>query len=107
MRAEAVPGAADVPDRLALLDVLAAGDGDRRLMAVRGREVAAVVDDDEVAVARLPAAVDDRAGGGGRDRRAHRHADVDPLVETAPARPERARDRPAHRPDQSGPPRPP
>ena len=69
-------------------------------MAVRGCEVAAVVDHDEVAVARFPAAVDDRAAGGGVDRRAVADADVDPLVHAPPAPAERARDRALNRPDQ-------
>src|SRR5581483_12335931 len=69
VRPEAVPGAADVADRLALAHVLAARDGDLRLVAVGSGEVAAVVDHDEVAVAALPPAVDDGAGGGGGDRR--------------------------------------
>ena len=62
MGPRAVPGAADVSDHLALAHLLAAGDRDRALVPVGRREVAAVVDHDEVAVARLPAAVDDGAG---------------------------------------------
>src|SRR5262249_39119701 len=102
VRAEAVPGAADVPDHVALVHVLAAGDGDRALGAICGREVAAVVDHRQVAVTRLPAAVDDRAARRGVNRRPIAHADVDSLVHPAPAPPERARDRPAHGPDEPG-----
>ena len=100
VRPEAVAGTADVTDHVALAHLLAARDRDRALMAVGGREVAAVVDHHEVAVALLPAAVDDRAAGGGVDRRAVADADVDPLVHPSPAPAERARDRPLHRPDQ-------
>src|SRR5689334_15239226 len=92
VRAEAVAGAPDVADRLALRDLLAAADGDRRLVAVGGRQAAAVVDDHEVPVPALPAAVDDRPGGGGVDGRAVADADVDALVHAAPAPAERARD---------------
>src|SRR6266536_34514 len=100
VRAGAEAGAADVADHLALRDVLAAGDRDARLVAVRRGEAAAVVDHHEVAVAGLPAAVDDAAGSGGVDRRAVWDADVDAGMEPAPAGAERARDRAAHGPDE-------
>src|SRR5205807_5328074 len=68
MRAEAVPRAPDVADHLALRDA-AATDGERRLVRVRRRETAAVVDDREVPVAAHPAGEDDgtarRRGNGG------------------------------------------
>src|SRR5258705_12965421 len=101
VRAGAVTGAADVADHVALGDLLAARDGDRALMAVGGRKVAAVVDHDEVAVSRLPTAVDDRARRRGLDRRAHSDSDVDPLMHAPPAPAERARDRAVHPPDQT------
>ena len=87
----------------ALRDLLADGDGDPRLVAVGGREAAAVVDHDEVAVAAEPAGVDHGAGRGRGDRRAVRGTEVDPLVHPAPAPAERARDRRAHRPDRAAP----
>ena len=61
-----------------------------------------MVDHDEIAVARLPAAVDDRPGCCRMDRRAVADADVDALVHPAPAPAERAGDRPGDGPDQSG-----
>src|SRR4051812_14192626 len=85
VRAEAVPGAADVADYLPLGDLGAVPDREARLVAVRSREAAAVVDDDQVAVAALPASRDDRAGGGGADRRPVADADVDALVHPSPA----------------------
>src|SRR5205085_12420674 len=100
VRAEAVTRAADVADYVALPDLLAARRCDRALVGVRGREAVAVVDHDEVAVALLPAAVDDRARGRGADRRAVRDADVDPLVHPAPAPAERTRDGAVDGPDQ-------
>src|SRR3954454_2713897 len=76
MRPRAVAGAADVADDLAAAHALAAPDCDRALVAVRGGETAAVVDHVEVAVAAHPAAIDDRAGAGGADRRAVADGDV-------------------------------
>ena len=46
-----VAGVADVADDVALVDVLALAGGEARLVGVQGREAAAVVDDDDVAVA--------------------------------------------------------
>src|SRR3954453_17708021 len=94
--------AADVADRLALRDDLADRDGEARLVAVRGRDPAAVVDRDEVAVARPPTRVDEARGGGGMDRRAVADADVDPFVHPTPAPTEWTRHRPVHRPDEAG-----
>src|SRR5205085_1533037 len=99
--ARAVACAADIADDVALGDLLAARDRDRALVAVGGCEIASVVDDDEVAVAGFPPAVDDRAGGGGMDRGPRARSDVDALVHASPAPAERARDRPADRPDQA------
>ena len=53
-----------------------------------------MVDHDEVPVARFPAAVDDRAGRGGVDRRAVARRRCRCLVHAAPAPAERARDGP-------------
>src|SRR5207248_4666918 len=102
VRAGAVSRASDVADHVALVHLLAAGDRDRALVTVGGREVAAVVDHDEVAVAGFPAAVDDRPARGGPDRGAIADADVDALVHAPPAPAERARDRAVDRPDQAG-----
>src|SRR4051794_32094951 len=94
--------AADVADRLALRHDLADRDGEARLVAVGGRDPAAVVDRDEVAVARHPARVDDAPRRGGVDRRAVADTDVDPFVHPPPAPAERARHRAVHRPDEAG-----
>src|SRR5947207_5861217 len=101
VRAEAVAGAADVADRLALGDDLADRDGNPGLMAVRGRDPAAMVDCDEVAVAGHPARVDDAPRRCGMDGRSVADADVDPFVHPAPAPAERARDRAVDRPDEA------
>src|SRR5438093_13650532 len=77
MRPEAVAGAADVPDRLPLRDRLPHARGDARLVGVRRREPAAVVDRYEVPVALHPARVHDPPGGCGVDRRARGGGDVD------------------------------
>src|SRR6476661_6988850 len=100
VRAGAVAGTADEADHVALRDLLPTGDGDPALMPVGGREVTTVVEHDEVAVALFPAAVDDRSGRGGVNRRSVGDADVDALVHASPSPAERARDRPADRPDQ-------
>src|SRR5579864_5328448 len=94
MRPGAEPRTAGVADDVALSDVLVAAHGDARLVAVCGREPVVVVDDDEVAVARLPAAPDDGAGRGRVDGRALGDADVDARMEASPTRAERAGDRP-------------
>src|SRR5262249_37320338 len=86
MRAGGEPGHADVADRLALADVLA--DLDRtemRHVAVQRAVVAAVLDDDDVAVAGLPAAERYSAVAGGVDRRARRRRLVAAPVRTAGA----------------------
>ena len=77
VRTGAEAGAAGVADHVALRDVLVAAHRDARLVPVRGREAVVVVDDDEVPVAGLPAAVDDRPRRGSVDRRALGNADVD------------------------------
>src|SRR5919197_1609598 len=100
VRAEAVAGAADVADHLALRDRRSVPDRERRLVPVGGREPLAVVDHRQVAVPRHPTRIDDRARRGRMDRSAVWDADVDPLVHAAPAHAERARDRPLHRPDE-------
>ena len=71
-----------------------------RLVAVRGREAAAVVDHGQVSVATEPPGVDDASGRGGRDRGPVGGTEVDPLVHSAPAPAERARDRRADWPAQ-------
>src|SRR5215211_5858468 len=100
VRAEAVARAADVPDRLALRHG-AAADREARLVGIGRRQPAAVVDDDQVAVAAHPAGVDDDAGRGRGDRSPIPDGDVDSLVHAAPAPPERAHDGSADRPDQA------
>src|SRR5262249_7191764 len=85
VRTEAVAGAADVADHLALRDVCAAPDREAGLVRIGGREAAAVVDDDDVPVALLPAGHDDCAGRRGVNRRPVADADVDPFVHAADA----------------------
>src|SRR5439155_4662751 len=80
VRAEAMAGAADVADHLALRHMRAAADREAGLVGIRGREAVAVVDDDDVSVALLPAGDDHRSGRGRVDRRAGGGADVDALV---------------------------
>src|SRR5215207_6118624 len=82
--AEAVARAAHVADHLALRDG-ATADGEARLVRVRGREPAAVVDDDQVPVAAHPPCVDHDARSGRGDRRAVPGGDVDSLVHPSPA----------------------
>src|SRR5215211_8132593 len=91
---------ADGADRLALRDG-AAAHVEGRLVAVRGREAAAVVDDGDVAVAVHPAGVDDRARGGRVDRGPAGGSDVDTFVHAAPTPAEAARDWADDRPDQA------
>src|SRR5215211_2150392 len=91
---------ADGADRLALRDG-AAAYVEGRLVSVRGREAAAVVDDGDVAVAVHPTCVDDRARGGRVDRGPAGSSDVDTFVHAAPTPAEAARDRAADRPDQA------
>src|SRR4051794_16650880 len=103
--AEAVAGAADVPDHLSLRHERAAGDGDRRLMTVAGGEAVAVVNECEVAVTTGPAGEDDGAARGRVDRRPRRDADIEPRMRRAvavaeAARAERAGDRPVRGPDE-------
>ena len=99
--AEAVARAARVADDLALRDALADGDADARLVAVTGRQPAAVADAGVVAVAADPAGDQDAAGLGGVDRRARRHRDVDARVQAAPAHAERRDDRAVDGPDEA------
>src|SRR5262245_14392021 len=101
MRAEGVPGGADLAEHFALADLLAVRDVDPLLVPVGRRDAAAVVDDHEVAVAAHPAGVDDRAARGCPDRCPGADTDVDALVHAAPAIAERARDRPVDRPDEA------
>src|SRR5690349_15588070 len=101
MRPGREAGRADVADHLALVDVLAGRDGDARLVAVRRRDAAAVVDDHEVPEPVEPTGVDDRSGGRGADGRARTGGDVEPVVEAPPAGAEAARDRPGDRPHES------
>src|SRR5919109_963392 len=100
VRAEAVPGAPDVTDHLSLRDGPAA-HREARLVSVRGREPAAVVDDDEVPVPAHPAGVDDGSGSGRVNGRAVTGRDVNPLVHPAPAHPEAAHDGSGDRPDET------
>src|SRR5262249_19503155 len=96
--AEAIAGAPDGADPLALRHVASRAHGDRGLVAVRSRKAVPVVDDREISIAALPTGEDDGSGGCGPDRRSGGHADVDPRMERAVAvaqapRSERARDR--------------
>src|SRR5829696_6338723 len=99
--AEAVPGAADVADHLALAHARAHRGPVARLVRVAGRERAAVVDARVVAVAAGPAQQHDAAAVGGADRRSRRHGDVDARVQAPPAHAEAGDDRPVDRPDQA------
>src|SRR4029450_13613124 len=97
VRPEAVAGAAPIADRLALRDDLADGDGDARLVAVGGRDPAAVVDRDEVSVAGHPARVDDTPRGCRPDRGAVADPHVDALVHPPPPPPATAHRGPVYR----------
>src|SRR5829696_2481568 len=97
--AEAVPGAADVADHLALAHARAHRGPVAGLVRVAGRE-RAVRDARVVAVAAGPAEQHDTAGIGGADRRARRDADVDARVQAAPAHAERRDYGPVDGPDQ-------
>src|SRR5215204_2817859 len=99
--AEAVPGAADVADHLALAHARAHRGPVARLVRVAGRERAAVVDARVVAVAAGPAQQHDAAAVGGADRRSRRHGDVDARVQAPPAHAEAGDDRPVDGPDQA------
>src|SRR5262249_37366416 len=70
-------------------------------VGVPGREPAAVVDVDDVPVARDPARDDDCSCSSSMNRSSGSRTDVDALVHPAPAHSERARHRPVHRPDQA------
>src|SRR6187399_1276769 len=101
--AEAVAGAADVADDVALRDALSRADREGRLVRVTGLQAAAVVKAGEVAVTAafgFGLEQDHGAGGGGANRRARRHRDVDSLVHATPAHAEGGYDRPVDRPDE-------
>src|SRR4051794_2471050 len=87
VRAEAEASAVADPDHLALAHVLALADGEARLVRVAGRDPAPVVDAGEVAVAAARGLglgeLHDPVGGG-VDRRAARHPDVDAGVAAFP-----------------------
>src|SRR6478735_6135318 len=100
---EAVAGATDVSDDLALIDA-ARRDREGGLMGVASGDAAAVIDAGVVAVAaalRLGLVEDDRPGLGGADRSSGRDRDVDAGVQLAPAHPERGDDRTVDRPDEA------
>src|ERR1700733_4545135 len=83
VRAKAVAGATGVPDDVALRNGLPRGDRERALVRVTGGDPTAVVDAGVVAVAAtagLRLGEDHGAAGGGPDRGAFRHGDVDPRV---------------------------
>src|SRR5687767_7575927 len=96
--AEAVAGAADVADHLALAHRRAVRGGEARLVGVAGGQAAGVLDAGVVAVAADPAHEDHAAPVRGVDRRATRHRDVDPGVQPPPAHPESRDDRAVHGP---------
>src|SRR3954469_23178985 len=96
-----VAGVAGVADDLALPDVRTDRDGDARLVAVTGRDAAAVVDAGVVAVAAGPAGDGDGAGVGGAQGGAGGDRDVDAGVQATPAVAERRRERPVDRPDEA------
>src|SRR5947208_14115257 len=85
VRPGGVAGRTHVADDLALRYRLAVDGAEAALVGVRGREAAAVVDHDDVAVTVHPARVDHGPALGGADRRAGPGRDVDALVHAAPA----------------------
>src|SRR5215212_9663987 len=101
VRPEAMSGAADSPDHLALLDALPDAHPDRGLVAVTGGDAAPMLDAGVVAVAADPARDRNSAPRRGPDRCAARHGDVDAGVQPAPAHPKAGHDRAADRPDVS------
>src|SRR5687767_14337223 len=82
MIAEAVAGAADVADEVALGQDAARWCGaETRLVGVAGGDPPAVVEAGVVAVAADPALGSDPAGGGGVDRGSRWDCDIDPGVQ--------------------------
>src|SRR6478736_319010 len=105
VRAEAATGAAGEADDLALADLLAQRDAERRLMRVAGGHRAGVLDAREVPVAArggLRLQQRDAPGGRGVDRRSRRDADVDAGVAALPgaAPADRRGERAVEGPDQ-------
>src|ERR687896_613560 len=98
--AEAVAGAADVADHLALADGGAVRGGEARLVRVARGQAATVLDAGVVPVAADPAHQHHAPGGGRADRRAAPYRDVDPGVQAAPAHAERRDDRTVYGPDE-------
>jgi len=97
--AEAMSGATDGCDRLTLTHRLPDRHGDARVVRVRGRNPACVLDHDDQAVAAHRAGVHDLARSRGCDRGACRCCDVDAAVEPAPALTVRRDERSADGPD--------
>src|SRR5256885_7414236 len=77
VRAGGASGRADRPELLPAADALAFAHGDLREMPVERLEVAAVIDDDQPAVARVAAGVDHLAGAAGGHGLADPGLDVD------------------------------
>src|SRR5438309_2983659 len=100
MRAEAMAGAAGVPDHLALRHVLPGADADRRLVRVARRHPAAMIDARVVAVPLDPPGERNRARRSRVNRRTARNRDVDAGVQPSPAHAERADNGAADRPDE-------
>src|SRR5918996_149109 len=99
--AEAVPGAADVADHLALADA-AGGQREARLVRVAGGDACTVVDAGVVPVAAVGRRERDRARLRGTDRGSRWNRNVDPGVQPAPAHPERGDNGTVDRPDETG-----
>src|SRR5437899_2308558 len=77
MRTGGAPRRADRAELLATADTLALADGDPREVPVERLEVAAVIDNDQPAIARVAAGVDHLAGAARGHGLAERGLDVD------------------------------
>src|SRR5215218_4859845 len=89
MRPRRAPSGADQTQFFAATNLLTRLDFQLGKVAVARRQTVAVVDDDRLPVAVLPAGLDDAAVGGRKDGRAVRGGDVLPGVELGAAPAER------------------
>ena len=80
VRARRVARRTGIGNDLALRDGLTFGDGQFLIVAVKGRQAVAVVDDDGIAVAADPAGFDDDTAVGCVDGRTVVDADIDAAV---------------------------